>query len=70
MNNAADVVVGEFATFGREEIDRSVRGTLMGPMYCSRAVLDYMLPQGSGRIINIGSEAGSSAMPWLTVYGA
>ncbi|MDH6522791.1 3-oxoacyl-[acyl-carrier protein] reductase [Streptomyces sp. SAI-135] len=70
VNNAADVVVGDFVTFGREEIDRSVRGTLTGPMYCTRAVLDHMLPQGKGRIINIGSEAGSSAMPWLTVYGA
>ncbi|MFI5953890.1 SDR family NAD(P)-dependent oxidoreductase [Cryptosporangium sp. NPDC051539] len=70
VNNAADVVVGNFVDFGREEIDRSVRGTLTGPMYCTRAVLDHMLPQGSGRIINIGSEAGSSAMPWLTVYGA
>jgi 3-oxoacyl-[acyl-carrier protein] reductase len=70
VNNAADVVVGDFVTFGREAIDRSVRGTLTGPMYCSRAVLDHMLPQGSGRIINIGSEAGSTAMPGLTVYGA
>ena len=70
VNNAADVAVGPFAAFGQEEIDRSVRGTLTGPIYCSRAVLDYMLPQGHGRIINIGSEAGVSAMPWLTLYGS
>ncbi len=70
VNNAADVVVGDFMNFGREEIDRSVRGTLTGPMYCTRAALDHMVPQGRGRIINIGSEAGSSAMPGLTVYGA
>lgn len=70
VNNAADVAVGSFADFGQEEIDRSVRGTLTGPIYCSRAALDYMLPQGHGRIINIGSEAGVSAMPWLTLYGS
>lgn len=70
VNNAADVVVGDFAAFTAADIDRSVRGTLTGPMYCSRAVLDHMLPQGHGRIINIGSEAGSTAIPGLTVYGA
>ncbi|GAA1866029.1 glucose 1-dehydrogenase [Pseudonocardia ailaonensis] len=70
VNNAADVVVGDFANFSAEDIDRSVRGTLTGPMYCSRAALDYMLPQGKGRIINVGSEAGSTAIPGLTVYGA
>lgn len=70
VNNAADVVVGDFANFSPEDIDRSVRGTLVGPIYCSRAVLDHMLPQGSGTIVNIGSEAGGSAMPGLTLYGA
>jgi len=70
VNNAADVAVGNFADFGQQEIDRSVRGTLTGPIYCSRAALDYMLPQGHGRIINIGSEAGVSAMPMLTLYGS
>jgi 3-oxoacyl-[acyl-carrier protein] reductase len=70
VNNAADVVVGDFMTFDGADIDRSLRGTLAGPMYCSRAALDHMVPQGSGRIINIGSEAGNSAMPWLTVYGS
>jgi 3-oxoacyl-[acyl-carrier protein] reductase len=70
VNNAADVVVGSFAEFSPEDIDRSVRGTLTGPIYCTRVALDYMIPQGSGRVINIGSEAGSSAMPWLTLYGS
>ena len=70
VNNAADVVVADFADFTAADIDRSVRGTLTGPMYCSRAVLDYMLPQGSGRIINIGSEAGGTAFHQLTVYGS
>lgn len=70
VNNAADVVVADFADFSAADIDRSVRGTLTGPMYCSRAVLDYMIPQGWGRIINVGSEAGSTAFHQLTVYGA
>lgn len=70
VNNAADVAVGNFAQMTPEDIDRSVRGTLVGPLYCSRIALEYMIPAGGGRIINIGSEAGSSAMPGLTLYGA
>ncbi|WP_236792281.1 SDR family NAD(P)-dependent oxidoreductase [Amycolatopsis sp. GM8] len=69
VNNAADTAVGDFAGFTREDIDRTAKGTLLGPIYCSRVALDYMLPQGDGRIINIGSEAGMSAMPLLTLYG-
>jgi 3-oxoacyl-[acyl-carrier protein] reductase len=69
VNNAADTAVGDFASFSREDIDRSVRGTLVGPLYCTRAALDYMIPQGRGKIINIGSEAGRSAMPGITLYG-
>ncbi|WP_432825531.1 SDR family NAD(P)-dependent oxidoreductase [Dactylosporangium sp. CA-092794] len=70
VNNAADTANGDFATMTREDIDRSVQGTLVGTLYCSRVVLDYMIPQASGRIINIGSEAGLSAMPRLTLYGS
>jgi 3-oxoacyl-[acyl-carrier protein] reductase len=70
VNNAADVVVGDFAAMTQADIDRSVRGTLVGPVYCSRLVLDYMIPQGSGRIINVGSEAAVTAVPMLTLYGS
>jgi 3-oxoacyl-[acyl-carrier protein] reductase len=70
VNNAADVVVGPFENFTAADLDRSARGTLVGPMYCTRAALDYMLPQGYGRIINVGSEAAGTAIPGLTVYGA
>ncbi|MEU9888877.1 SDR family oxidoreductase [Sphaerisporangium sp. NPDC051011] len=70
VNNAADSATGAFASMTQADIDRSVRGTLVGPLYCSRLVLDYMIPRGGGRIINIGSEAAQTAMPWLTLYGS
>jgi 3-oxoacyl-[acyl-carrier protein] reductase len=70
VNNAADTANGEFADLSHADIDRSVRGTLVGPLYCSRVALDFMIPQGGGCIINIGSEAGLSAMPGLTIYGS
>lgn len=70
VNNAADAAIGDFATMTPENIERCMRGVLLGPLLCTRAVLDFMIPQGSGRIINIGSEASLSAMPNLTVYGS
>jgi 3-oxoacyl-[acyl-carrier protein] reductase len=70
VNNAADVAVGDFETFTGADIDRSLRGTLAGPMYCTRAVLDYMIPQKSGVIVNIGSEASLTWMPGIALYGA
>jgi 3-oxoacyl-[acyl-carrier protein] reductase len=70
VNNANSVAVGEFSTMSLEDIDRSVRGTFLGAVYCTRTALDYMIPRGSGCIINVGSEAGVSATPLLTLYGA
>lgn len=70
VNNAADVATGDFAAMTQADIDRSVRGTLVGPVYCSRLALDYMIPQGGGRIVNICSEAGLTAVPMLTLYGS
>jgi 3-oxoacyl-[acyl-carrier protein] reductase len=67
--SAADIAVGPYAQMTPEEIDKTVRGTLMIPLYCARAVLDHMLPQGSGRIILVGSTSGITAMPDLTLYG-
>ncbi|MGE0136520.1 MAG: SDR family NAD(P)-dependent oxidoreductase [Ilumatobacteraceae bacterium] len=70
VNNAADVAVGDFASFTAADIDRSIRGTLAGPMYCTRAVLDHMIPNGGGVIVNIGSEAANTWMPGIALYGS
>lgn len=61
VNSAVDVAVVDFSAATREDMDRSLHGTIAGPMYASRAALDYMIPQGRGHIINIGS--GSANMP-------
>ncbi|MFI5953905.1 SDR family NAD(P)-dependent oxidoreductase [Cryptosporangium sp. NPDC051539] len=70
VNSAVDVAVVDFYTSSRDDIDRSLRGTMAGPMYASRAVLDYMVPQGSGHIINIGSaSANTPTAPRNLLYG-
>ena len=38
--------------------------------YCTREALKAMLPRKSGRIINIGSIAGTAGLPLLTHYCA
>jgi 3-oxoacyl-[acyl-carrier protein] reductase len=70
VNNAVDAVIAPFAAMTTEDIRRTVNGVLVGPLLCSRAALDYMLPQRSGRIINVGSAAGHIAVRDLTIYGA
>lgn len=70
VNNAVDAAVGDFETLSGEDIDRTIRGTLRSTIYSSRIALDYMIPQGSGRIINVGSDAGGTHVPWLTLYGS
>ncbi len=70
INSAVDVAVVDFKTCTREEMDRSVRGTMVGPMYCTRVALDYMRPRGRGNIINIGSGAANTyTAPKMVLYG-
>lgn len=70
VNSAVDVAVVDFSVATREDIDRSLCGTMAGPMYASRAALDYMIPQGRGHIINIGSaSANTPTAPRNLLYG-
>src|SRR3990172_9603096 len=48
-----------FESQSREQIDSTIARTLLSTVYCSHAILEYMIPQRSGRIINISSGAGS-----------
>lgn len=57
-----------FTDLSFDDIDWFVGVDLCGTLYCTRAVLDIMLPNGSGRIINIASESGKSWAVKRTVY--
>ena len=70
VNNVGGGPAGPFARQTQEEIDLAVDMTLRGTLYCTRAVLDVMIPQRSGRIINVSSEGGRIGMKNLAVYNA
>ncbi len=70
VNNPVMVAAGPFEMQTKEEIDYTVLGSLTMMMYAAHAALRYMLPQGSGKIINIGSVGGRIQQRGLVVYNA
>ena len=61
---------GPFAEMRIEDLQTVLRVNLLGPLLMTRAVLPHMLAAGSGRIVNVASEAGKVAVNDLTVYNA
>lgn len=70
VNNAAVWTIKLFKDMTPQDYDRDIRVTLYGALHCSRAVLDPMMQQNSGRIINLISDAGRIGEPYLTIYSA
>ena len=58
VNNPVAVVAGPFERHSKGDIDTTVHGSLTMLLYCAHAALEFMLPQGSGKIINIAAAAG------------
>jgi len=52
------------------DIDTQIQVNLTGLAHVTRAVLPYMIEQGSGHIINMSSIAGWFAVPSYTIYAA
>ena len=53
------------------QIDAEVRRSLFPILYCCRAAIDHMLPQGSGVIVNVSSIAtrGLNRVPYAAAKG-
>lgn len=70
LNNAG---FGKFETFLDAEVEsfeRMMDTNFMGVVRCTKAVLPYMLKQGSGHIVNIASMAGKIGSSKSTGYSA
>jgi 3-oxoacyl-[acyl-carrier protein] reductase len=70
VNNPVMVVGGPFEKQTKADIDHTVLGSLTMMMYGAHAALEFLLPQGSGKIINIGSVGGRIQQRGLVVYNA
>lgn len=68
VNNAG---IGTAAPFAASDLDawvHTIEVNLLGPVYCSRAVLPGMIANGRGRIINIISGAAFNPIPFMSDY--
>jgi 2-hydroxycyclohexanecarboxyl-CoA dehydrogenase len=68
VNNAGIDVIEPFIESKEETWRRIVEVNYLGPVLCTRAVLDGMLERGYGRIISISSDAGKVGSSGEVVY--
>ncbi|MEJ2691543.1 MAG: SDR family oxidoreductase [Candidatus Thiodiazotropha sp.] len=68
INNAGLLSFRPFSDEDPEMINLIVQLNTLVPMQLARQVVQYMLDQGKGRIVNIGSTFGSIAFAWFTAY--
>ena len=71
VNNVGGIArMAPFAELTPDEIAFDIGLNLRGPLHCTRRVLDVMIPQKSGRIINIASEGGKTRNQGIAVYNS
>lgn len=70
VNNAGWTKYTPFLQETEEYWDRVMAVNLKGTILCSRAVLEAMIKQGGGKIINIASDAGRVGAANEAVYSA
>ena len=68
VNNAGIDVIEPFVESKEETWRRIVEVNYLGPVLCTRAVLDGMIDRGYGRIISISSDAGKVGSSGEVVY--
>ena len=70
VNNAGVAPTSAFRKLSPEEWHAIIGLNLDGVFYCTRQVLDQMLAQGWGRIINIASTAALKGYAYVSAYCA
>ena len=70
VNNAGWDKVEPFVKSTEETWDKVLAINLKGVIICTRAVLDPMIAQGSGKIVSIASDAGRVGSTGEAVYSA
>ncbi len=70
VNNAARWTTKLFKDMTPQDYDNDIKVTLYGAINCSRAVLDPMMQQKYGHIVNLISDAGRIGEAYLSIYSA
>jgi 2-deoxy-D-gluconate 3-dehydrogenase len=70
VNNAAWTATTPALDVTEDEYDRTMAASLKSVFFASQAAARVMIPQGGGRIINIGSNFGEIAFKSRSVYAA
>ncbi|MCK2221340.1 glucose 1-dehydrogenase [Actinomadura sp. ATCC 31491] len=68
VNNAGVAPGNPAEDVTEEDFDRTLAVNLKGTFLASQAAGRAMIRQGSGRIVNVGSQAGEVALPGESVY--
>jgi NAD(P)-dependent dehydrogenase (short-subunit alcohol dehydrogenase family) len=68
VNNAGVAPGAPAHSVTEENFDATLAVNLKGTFFASQAAAAVMAPQGSGRIVNIGSQAGLVALPGESIY--
>lgn len=68
LNNAGALTTGPAVDVTEEDWDKVLDVTLKSTFFCSQAVARVMIPQGGGKIINIGSNFGITAFKGRPAY--
>ena len=70
VNNAGWDKVGPFLESDESDWEKIIEINLYGMLHCCKAVLPVMVRQGSGKVVNIGSDAGRVGSSGEAVYSA
>ena len=70
INNAGIMPLSFFKSLKVDEWDRMVDVNIKGVLYCTAAVIPFMVNNKSGHIVNISSTAGRIVFPAGSVYCA
>jgi len=70
INNAGIMPLSFFKNLKVDEWDRMVDVNIKGVLYCTAAVIQFMVNNKSGHIVNISSTAGRIVFPAGSVYCA
>ena len=68
VNNAGVAPENPAEAVVEDDFDRTLAVNLKGTFFASQAAGRVMIQQGYGRIVNIGSQAGTVALPGESVY--